>query len=161
MRPTMRWHGWLSLCAMALAAGCSHRPRTTGTTKPSPSASASASPSPSASAPVAGVDCAHLIEPPPGADQLCAEHVLGNVGEIAWQSYGVSDDQATVSQRYRAAAAGCNVAVEDSAPRVRLVDGDTHLEVFAPGDQHPSCAKQPAPQHRAVVLISRFMRFGK
>jgi hypothetical protein len=117
-----------------------------------PSPSSAAAPSSAVSTPT----CAGLFAPPPGAQPLCDEHVMGNGAEIHWRSFGVAEPRAAVAERLRALLVSCPAAsLVQEAPRFAIALGNARLETFEASDpSYPTCAMSPRPSTPTVVLVS-------
>jgi len=145
-----------SLTLAAIAVGCGKpKGQDDAANIPLPSASpASAAQAAAAGAAVDGT-CQHLFEAPEGAELLCEEHVVANVAEIHWRSYGLTEARALVNQRYHAAAGGCRASLVFKPPLFSVAVGDQRLETYESSDtSFPRCSRAPRDSHRTVVIIS-------
>lgn len=99
--------------------------------------------------------CAHLFDLPPGAELICDEHVMANVAEIHWRSYGVAEARASVNQRYHGLASSCGVSFTFKPPLFSLSKGERRLETFEVSNRsYPTCANNPTAKHQTVVVVS-------
>jgi hypothetical protein len=84
--------------------------------------------------------------------------------EIAWRTYAVADDVATVTAFYEKALKAKATRDEKGGFSLRAPgNADAVLTVYAAArvDDYPHCGERPAGDERAVILVSTATRHGK
>ena len=94
-----------------------------------------------------------LYRIPPGARQLCSEHVTGTTAHITWTSFAVRQTVPQVRAFYEGLGLRFTVGGEGSV--THAPDPDHRLEVFRASGTYPSCEERPLPTERAVIVRSR------
>ncbi len=96
----------------------------------------------------------------PGAHRLCGQHVVGKSGsapaEIAFTLYATTREARETVRFYSQAH---NVPMKSGSQTITVKAGDNKvLAVHPASGQYPECGVKPAPDDRAVIVVSERVR---
>ena len=100
-----------------------------------------------------------VFPPYPGSRELCHQRVHGSSGEITWTAYTASDLPQVVTAFYEGRLG--KPETDSDGTRFRgAKEGATEqvLSVHPIGGSYPRCGKDPGPDDRTMLIVSRAVK---